>query len=97
MSEHTPGPWTVDVSDGWIRTVDPVEGLAVCRMRPTCVTSTWEANARLIAAAPDLLDAAKLTTLHFKRNQVSGNFQGDDEHEAWVALNKAITKAEGRS
>jgi hypothetical protein len=53
-----------------------------------------EATARLIAAAPTLLAAAKLTALHFERNQASGNFQGDDEHEAWSALSKAIALAE---
>lgn len=45
-------------------------------------------------AAKELLEAAKLTALHFERNKVSGNFQGDDEHEAWSALENAITKAE---
>jgi hypothetical protein len=39
------------------------------------------------------LDAAKLTVLHFQRNQASGNFQGDDEHEAWAALEAAIAMA----
>jgi hypothetical protein len=54
------------------------------------------ANAFAFAAAPDLLEAAKLTVLHFKRNQASGNFQGDDEHEVWTALEKAISKATGK-
>ena len=59
-----------------------------------------EANAEFIVRAcnahEDLLEAAKLTVLHFRRNLASGNFQGDDEHEAWTARNRAIAKAEGQ-
>jgi hypothetical protein len=50
-------------------------------------------NARLIAAAPALLEAAKLTVLHFERSLASGNFLGDDEHETWTCLRVAIQKA----
>ena len=51
----------------------------------------------LIAAAPDLLAAAKLAALNFKRSEASGNFLGDDERESWSALKAAIEKAEGRA
>lgn len=51
-------------------------------------------RARLMAAAPDLLQAACLAALNFKRSDASGNFLGDDDHEAWTALNAAIAKAE---
>lgn len=46
----------------------------------------------------DLLAAAKLACLNFERanNAGSGRFLGDDDHEAWTALQKAIDKAEGR-
>jgi len=37
-----------------------------------------------------LVAAAELTIQHFKRNQASGNFQGDDEHECWTALEAAL-------
>jgi hypothetical protein len=53
--------------------------------------------ADLIAAAPDLYKAAKLACLNFKRADASGNFLGDDEHESWSALEKAVAKAEGRA
>ena len=49
MTQHTPGPWNVDGAE----ITDGKEPLALC-----CST---EANARLIAAAPELLEA--LTTL----------------------------------
>ena len=90
---HTPSPWTLD---------DPIHA-GVVEERYHCIDSSefWVSgflsidDARLITAAPDLLEAAKLTVLHFQRSQASGNFQGDDEHEAWTALQKAIAKAEG--
>lgn len=73
MSKHTPGPWTLDLGNigvdmknnvgvdapdhggiaqvVWVMDDDANEG----KNTPTC-----EANARLIAAAPDLLEALKL-------------------------------------
>jgi hypothetical protein len=42
-------------------------------------------------AVEALVNAAQLTQLHFARNQASDNFQGDDEHEAWGALNRSLT------
>lgn len=59
-------------------------------------TEAAAADALLRAAAPELLAAAKLAALHFTRQRLSGNFQGDDEHEAWTALEKAIARAEGK-
>ncbi len=53
------------------------------------------ADAKLFAASKELLAAAKLATLNFERSNASGNFLGDDDHEAWTALNAAIKKAEG--
>ena len=46
--------------------------------------------AALQAEVARLREAAELTVLNFRRNQASGNFQGDDEHEAWTALNRAL-------
>ena len=56
------------------------------------------ANADLIAAAPDLLKAARLAVLNFRRLNAHPdvNFLGDDDHEAWTALSRAIAKAEGK-
>lgn len=57
MSKHTPGPWNYAIpEDGFVS----CEGGQICR-RPLRALNprrgTWEANARLIAAAPELLDA----------------------------------------
>lgn len=65
MAEHTPGPWTVNPWQARVDcgVIDP-DGdlLPVCQMLwPTDYRSEPEtlANALLIAAAPDLLAAAK--------------------------------------
>jgi len=99
---HTPGPWV------WH--CEPGHGGALCSAHGTVIDHTnyegmWfgryldaedAANARLIAAAPDLLEAARLARWNFKLKNDSGDFLGDDEHEAWTALDAAILKAEGR-
>jgi len=48
---HTPGPWEIDFSDMEITRGQKVVGY---------LDKVNEANARLIAAAPDLLEALKL-------------------------------------
>lgn len=54
MSTHTPGPWRVDIhpsGGAWL-------------VRPAvCYEIDNKANARLIAAAPDLLEAAQLALM----------------------------------
>lgn len=55
MSKHTKGPWTVQ------HTLILGKGLDVCVAKSTAVEkSVNEANARLIAAAPEMLSALKL-------------------------------------
>jgi hypothetical protein len=55
MSQHTPGPWAIDAPNGVIRH----ENGAICDLRypiyPPEQPDELSANARLIAAAPDLL------------------------------------------
>ena len=60
MNKHTPGPWTHE-GQGDITGIEdngfgrgPVD---VCSVYLRAVEGRHEANARLIAAAPDLLDA----------------------------------------
>ena len=59
MSEqHTPGPWTFDNGIEFICTDTPPYGeWAVARVN--IVRAEAKANARLIAAAPDLLETVK--------------------------------------
>lgn len=59
------------------------------------------ANATFVVHAANsheaLVAAAKLTILMFQRQQCQRErFLGDDEHEAWSALTRAVQQAEGR-
>ena len=90
MSEHTPGPWHV-TSDQWIE--GPHREMVSCAYGGTMPGTAYDvttsqpiarANARLIAAAPDLLDA--LIFACFRLEEVGLSF---DE------IDNAIDKATG--
>jgi hypothetical protein len=85
MSNHTPGPWAV--GDRWgEQNGDAVfvssGGFPVCAITGYHGRETSEANARLIAAAPDLLVALKAALV----------FSTDDDGAVWA--DSAIAKAE---
>ena len=57
---HTPGPWTVELADGaLVNAISPETGLleTVATVWDDVDGESWEANTRLIAAAPKLLEA----------------------------------------
>ena len=60
MAEHTPGPWVVSSTGRDIKTAD---GTVV-------VAYTYERDAHLIAAAPELLEACDRLVHHFNRDAV---------------------------
>jgi hypothetical protein len=112
MSKHTPGPWKVvrdgnPLSAGIVAVIEHSERfLAVEEDHfggPWCAPDTWEANARLIAAAPDLLEALRgyqreatsyhTTCGHGEEGSVA---ECDSICEQMAAGAKAIAKAEGR-
>lgn len=103
MSEakHTPGPWVLDdrgckyivskAGDGYI-TRD------VCRMDGSTMASVAQtANAHLIAAAPELLEALEKLAVLADAFSVSGVYFGEiPEHsQAIDAAYTAIAKAKG--
>ncbi len=59
-------------------------------------TCSAELQQSLITERDEALEALKLVALNFQRNDASGNFLGDDDHEAWSAVNRVIEKAEGK-
>lgn len=86
MSEHTPGPWESSGYDGHggitINSDARQIGYAsMCREQ--------EANARLIAAAPDLLEALKAFVEDW--SELSGKVRGSTLDK----IDAAIAKAEG--
>lgn len=96
MSKHTPGPWryhgfVVDSDfSGW-RVYLPTKYRRVITVEGTSAAEA-DANARLIAAAPDLLAALKAAF------QPAGwSHSGDCMCEVCEMCRAAIAKAEGRS
>jgi hypothetical protein len=56
---HTPGPWTISKNaDGWSILAETSE-IAMVGTSTSHIEAEKEANARLIAAGPDLLEACK--------------------------------------
>lgn len=96
MSAHTPGPWIVDDGTKWgFCTVAHVDSKRIVfnEARGTVALGDPEADARLIAAAPDLYDAlnALVTSL-----DCIGRTKEDWDRVLNKALS-ALAKAEGRS
>lgn len=83
-ASHTPGPWSLLPVGGNRRLIDPGIGEVYGLGR------TPDANARLIAAAPDLLAALKEYT---DRHEAACDPRGLPEYDQACA---AITKATGR-
>jgi len=86
MNKHTPGPWSVDDPHQiWAESAG--EYVAITRVEDweTIPREQAEANARLIATAPDLLEAL---------NELIG-WQTTAPHEAIQAAKAAIAKATG--
>ena len=96
MSKHTPGPWEM-VADPY----GPMQAIMGNGRRMTVVDRLpdWTdeeaheelANARLIAAAPDMLKA--LMAAHHRMSNIGCNYDRDDDFRA---VCDAIAKAEGR-
>ena len=57
LIKHTPGPWIIGKQDHDVITVDTANGTAICDVYVDSDDRRPPANARLIAAAPDLLAA----------------------------------------
>jgi hypothetical protein len=90
MSGYTGGPWKDSGYDGVVFITH--EGVPICRISTGFVAkSEWEANARLIAAAPELLEAAKLAESYIR------SIAGGEGRRAHTRLVVAIAKAEGRA
>ena len=90
MSKHTPGPWQ------WTQHFDPTisiykDGFGQIARLYDSSAGTGKANARLIAAAPDLLDALKALTHSLDVEDLVH----DDQRSSFAAAIAAIAKATG--
>jgi hypothetical protein len=91
MSKHTPGPWAHENYQGVIHVfVDNQGGTpSVCKL----IGPDKEANARLIAAAPDLLEALS-DVVKFWDSIVPTDCVNDMHIKARAAIAKATGGAE---
>ncbi len=106
MSGHTPGPWRVQ--NGYLTIYALTHGdhgttRAIAKAvhsdhehGPAVSFDEAEANARLISAAPDLLEAARKARSAIDALMGDTDLDGDESQEflAMQALSAAIAKAE---
>jgi hypothetical protein len=110
-AQHTPGPWTYEIktaiAGGTPQYAGPViyaeddcehHAIADASCNHTCrLPHETEANARLIAAAPDLLAAlAALTAWDEADTAAGGDVDFDGLRDVINSARAAIAKAEGR-
>ena len=90
MNAHTPGPWTTQPcsSGGLVVSRGDVQNLQIVPVE----------DARLIAAAPDLYDAAVwvLHNAHGISKSGEDGVSQEEENASWGALMAATRKAEGK-
>ena len=85
LNKHTPGPWEAeDIGGGEYEVNSKLHNIATVSTH----APQHETNACLLAAAPDLLQAA----IYARDNVCVGS--NPVERNAWQYLNDAITKAE---
>lgn len=88
MSKHTPGPWRlIDVSEpDYIKEVLSDDGRCIAEVIESDKPETVWANARLIAAAPELLEVLE---------KVQAWMNGGNDDELAYEIDLALTKAKG--
>jgi hypothetical protein len=105
-AKHTPGPWRVDRYGIVTGGADYCTSVAECQVPPKSkfppseyarLAAEQNANARLIAAAPDLLEALQLASdmLHDVANAPGDPLYDPTLHKACADARAAIAKAEG--
>ena len=90
---HTPGPWFnangMDDCNVYVATTDKTSTIRIVSCHGVFVEGERKANARLIAAAPELLEALKMTLPHLPHSI------GDVLHPALSQARAAIARAKG--
>ncbi len=95
MSDHTPGPWWVQKDGVTVCPPRPRGQTIICRVAPVhMMRAEREANARLIASAPEMLKALQELDAMY-RCIAPDDPDGRDPalHPAWKACKAAIAKA----
>lgn len=103
---HTSGPWTVAVLDSVHEYASIEAGDGVTELVRICDIPSWpcateeaEANARLIASAPELLAALELTLAPLQTAYIESNRtgHGSEAAHAFLLARAAIAKARGQA
>lgn len=102
MSGHTPGPWHIAGLGIYSGEMDERGKYPRCRQVFPAYTddpqdkafSELQANARLIAAAPELLEQLKCAVWYWETYK---HLAGPTEREELAEAQQAIRKAEGRA
>ena len=98
QSSFTPGPWRAEPTgpwdgwDGW--EVVAKDGATVCNGLGSQREPIRAANARLIAAAPELLEALQRLSAQCTRLRLPGQAETDAEKTARAVIAKATGGAE---
>ncbi len=93
-TQHTKGKWTVVDSGGTVISARESTYITICKLEnlPLRISAEVEANAKLIAAAPDMLEALQSVNNYFIDLQNKCALTFSDER-AWKLVSKAIQKA----
>lgn len=92
-TKHTPGPWHLSAAKDCIWHQDHGR---ICTPPNHAQVWNWEPNARLIAAAPDLLAALEAEE-EWRAREDAGELDPDWDYDTMVASKRraAIAKAKG--
>jgi len=100
--KFTPGEWNVRAGKAWI--VETAGGRRVVSTADNRIRSQEEANARLIAAAPEMYEALRSMVAGFKPFTFRpvgapgspAREEQDEQNRAHAAARAALAKVEGR-
>lgn len=93
MSPHTPGPWYVTALRDTLLMVSGKHDIAEIWMGEPRQRETAPANAALISAAPELLQALRALVAEFDKFSRYGSSLASDANEARNAAVAAIARA----
>ena len=99
-AKHTPGPWVVKRPKNPRDAIGLVSRQVGCMVRDICIVEDFrnkenEANARLIAAAPELLDALERIANYSSGGVIEDGTPRADRHDMIHIARAAIAKAKG--
>ena len=114
--KHTPGPWEIDqwpfpdeqsrLHETVLKTLPNGNQVVICSFEHAAVRESQNANARLIAAAPELLEACEVLVERFRPGGIhrycwmckTALIKSDGEHNPsclYPTFEAAIAKARG--